>query len=196
MAGKPSAKGSAADPIQKQIDEAWKLFLQKQEQGEAMYGKILKSTVSGVIGGLLVGALVGAYFVVQTSETVIQRDDYKTSVLYEQAETRYKKTILAAFSISFAMVGAFVANATFGSWLSPAIYGMLGSVAVVVAVTIVVAALTNQQPINMQKGSSRACIDVARSCGLPVAVVFGPILGVLVGTWRSNRHRQSSAKAG
>ena len=155
----------------------------------------INSTLCGVIGGLFLGSLVGAYIVVQTHETVIQRDAYKTSLLWEQAESTYVKTTVTAFAITFAFVGAFVSNATFGPWLRPAVYGVLYSFIALVVFTVLAAAVTGQQPVNMQKGSSRTIIDVARSYGVFVSIVVGPIAGILWSRWRQMRRSRTPQTA-
>ena len=152
-----------------------------------MLNSVAKSTISGIVGGVLLGMLVGGYVVVQTRETVIQRDAYKTSLLHEQAELRYIKSTITAFAITFAVVGAGVGNATFGSWLSPAIYGVLGTFVALIILTLVAAAFTDQQPFNMQKGSSRTIIDFVRTYGVPVSVVVGPFAGILYSRWQAAR---------
>ena len=160
-----------------------------------MADSTIKSTLSGVIGGLFLGLLVGGYVVVQTHETVIQRDAYKTSLLWEQAETTYVKTTVTAFAITFAFVGALISNATFGSWLRPAVYGILYSFVALIVFTILAAAVTGQQPVNMQKGSSRTIIDVARSYGVFVSIVVGSIAGILGNRWRQARRSPTAQTA-
>ncbi|CAN0478626.1 unnamed protein product, partial [Hapterophycus canaliculatus] len=113
-----------------------------------MLTPIVKSTISGIVGGLLLGTVVGGYVVVQAHETVIDRDAYKTSLLYEQAEMRYVKSTVTAFAITFALVGAWVGNATFGSWLSPAVYGVLGTFVALIVLTLMTAAVTGVSTIN------------------------------------------------
>lgn len=152
-----------------------------------MLTSIFKSTISGIVGGLLLGVLVGGYVVVQAHDTVIDRDAYKTSLLYEQAELRYVKFTVTAFAITFALIGAWVGNATFGTWLSPAVYGVLGTFVVFIVLTLATATVTGQQPVNMQKGSSRTIIDLARTYGVPISVVAGPVAGILYNRWRAAR---------
>jgi hypothetical protein len=154
-----------------------------------MLTSVIKSTISGIIGGLLLGVLVGGYVVVQTRDTVIDRDAYKTSLLYEQAEVQYVKTTVSSFAIVFAFVGAWVDNATFGSWLSPAVYGVSGTFAVLVVLTVLAAAVTGQQPVNMHKGATRSIIDCARTYGVPMSVAVGPFAGILYSRWKAIRRR-------
>lgn len=152
-----------------------------------MLTPIAKSTISGIVVGLLLGTLVGGYVVVQAHETVIDRDAYKTSLLYEQAELRYVKSTVTAFAMTFALIGAWVGNATFGSWLSPAVYGVLGTFVALIVLTLVTAAVTGQQPVNMQKGSSRTIIDLARTYGVSISIVAGPVAGLLYNQWQAAR---------
>ena len=140
---------------------------------------VLKTTLSGMMGGLVLGKLVGGYVAVQTHEAVVERDAYKTPLLREQAESSYTKTTVTAFAITFAFVGAFVSHATFPAWLRPAVYGIVYSFVTVIAITVVGAAITGQQPVNMHKGSSRAIIDFARSYGVLASLILGPIAGIV-----------------
>jgi hypothetical protein len=54
------------------------------------------------------------------------------------------------------------------------------------------AAITGQQPINMMKGSPSTYIDVARVYAIPVAIIVGPIAGILVGKYMGRRSVNST----
>ena len=142
---------------------------------------LLQVLMKGLIGGALVGFLIGAYIVVLSKEHVIHREDFTYPLAFEQAEQRYLSTILLAFISVFAAIGPFIATASFGPWIRHAVYGLTGSVALVVGVTLFAARITNQQPFNRYKGSESTCIDLARIYLLPAALVTGPVIGLLIG---------------
>jgi len=98
---------------------------------------------------------------------------------FEQAERRFAFTVLIAFTVVFAVIGPFIAAASFGSWIWHSVYGLTASITVVVSVTLFAAWATNQQPFNMHKGSSTWWIDIARVYILPAALVAGPVIGLL-----------------
>jgi hypothetical protein len=75
-----------------------------------------------------------------------------------------------------------------------AVWGMVGAIAIVVAIALTTAAIMDQQPFNMHKGSRSDCIDVARCCFVPAAIVIGPLLGIMIGL-RYNRIRSSKPKS-
>lgn len=145
---------------------------------------VLRRILSGVIGGMLVGGLVGIYVTEQTSNYVVQQDDYLAPSLYEQATGRYRHTILLAFVVSFALIGPFVANASFGDWLRPAVYGMVGAFILLILFTNMVSLLSRQPSFN-PKGPQGYHIDAARNYGVPAAVILGPAAGLLLQRWRS-----------
>ena len=149
-----------------------------------MNARLPRIIVSGILGGVLVGFLIGAYVVVLTGDHVIRRDAYAHPLQYEQSQSRYGTTVLLAFMVVFAAIGPVIAAASFGSWIRHAIYGLVGGVGLVVVVTLIVAAIMNQQPFNMYKGSHRTCIDIARIYAVPVALIIGPVAGILIGRWR------------
>lgn len=157
-----------------------------------MRNRVPQILVRGILGGSLVGLLIGAYIIVLTGGFVVQRDDFSHPLVFERAELRYHSTVLVSFVVVFAAIGPFIAAGSYGLWIRHAVYGILASIALVVAVTLVAAMITNQQPINMYKGSKTTCIDIARNYALPAAAVVGPLAGILIGAqWRRRRVRDS-----
>lgn len=139
--------------------------------------------VKGIAGGALAGLLVGAFVVILSKEYVIQREDFTYPLAFEQAKQRYASTVLLAFVAVFGAIGPFIAAASFGSWIRHAVYGLTGSFALVVGVTLCAAWTTNQQPFNMYKGSSSQWIDIARVYVLPAALIVGPVIGLVTGAF-------------
>jgi hypothetical protein len=133
----------------------------------------------GLIGGALVGLLIGAYVIVLSKDHVIRHEDFSHPLVYEQAESRFISTVILAFTIVFAGIGPFIAAASFGPWIRHAIYGLTGSVFVVVAVTLLAAGINKEQPFNSNKVAKSTCIDLARIYFLPAALVAGPVVGLL-----------------
>lgn len=146
-----------------------------------MDSRLPRAVFSGTLGGTLVGLLIGAYVVVLSVDHVLHRGDFSVPIHYEQSKSRYVSTVLLAFVATFAAIGPFVAFASFGGWIRHAVYGLVVAIGTVVFVTLVAAAITGQQPINMMKGSPSTYIDVAREYAIPVAILVGPIFGILVG---------------
>ena len=152
-----------------------------------MNSRMPRVVLSGILGGALVGFLIGMYVAVLTESQVIRRDDYAVDLLYEQAKLRYVSTVLLAFVVVFAAIGPVVASATFGGWIRHAVYGLVSAIAIVVCLTLVAAAITGQQPINMMKGSPSTYIDFARIYAVPIAMLFGPIAGIVIGRFLGRR---------
>ena len=147
--------------------------------------------VKGIICGAFVGLLVGAYVVFQSEDRVIRRDDFTHPVTLEQAQERYSSTVILAFVAVFAAIGPYIAAASFGPWIRHAVFGLTGGVLLVVAGALLAAGITNQQPFNSNKVSKSTCIDVAFIYLLPAAVIVGPVVGLLVGKFRTVRvHNQ------
>jgi hypothetical protein len=147
--------------------------------------------VKGIISGAFVGFLVGAYVVFQSEDRVIRRDDFTHPVTLEQAQERYSSTVILAFVMVFAVIGPYIAAASFGPWIRHAVFGLMGGVLLVVSGTLFAAGIKNQQPFNRNKVSEGTCIDVALTYLLPAAVVVGPVVGLLVGKFRTVRvHNQ------
>ncbi len=117
--------------------------------------------------------LTGAY--------VLRPDDFDAPLRYQQTHSRYKATLLMTFVVVFSLLGPVIASASFGAWLRHAVYGLTTSVAIVVAVALLGAALADQQPFNMHKEAASTSIDLARTRGVPAAIVLGPIAGILIG---------------
>lgn len=138
----------------------------------------------GILGGALVGFLISAYVVEVSREYVFQQEDFAHALAFEQTEQRYASTVVLALVLVFAGIGPFVAAATFGPWLRHAVYGFVGSFFVVVGMVVVAAALTNQQPFNMHKGSGSTWINIGRLYGVPAALLVGPVVGLLIGKSR------------
>lgn len=139
---------------------------------------VLRRIIAGVIGGSLIGAVAGLYVTMVTVDSVILRDDFDHVVSWEQAADRFRWTLLISFSIVFALVGPFVANARFGTWLRPAVYGLVLSLVVLCTGTLLLAAMAQQQPVYMHKGAGRDYADAAFRIGVPLSLVFGPVAGV------------------
>lgn len=142
----------------------------------------IQRVLAGITGGVLVGALIGAYFIVRTEDDVVLRADYEASspITFEMASARYRRAIFTSFVATFAFIGPFVANARFGEWMRPAVYGLVCGMAILCVLTYTVSAFTYQQPFYMTKGAGRGCIDAALRIGIPIAIVVGPICGILV----------------
>ncbi len=154
--------------------------------------RLPRVVLSGILGGALVGFLVGAYVVVLSQGHVIRRDDFADALAYEQTQWRFISTVVAAFVVVFAAIGPVVASASFGVWIRHAVYGMVSAVGVVVGVTLIAAAITGQQPLNMTKGSPSTYIDIARAYAVPVAIITGPIAGILIGRFLGYRKIRST----
>ncbi len=139
-----------------------------RQKGASVNNRLPRILASGILGGVLVGFLIGVYVVVLTADHVIRRDDFLHPLQFEQSESRYGRTVLLAFMIVFASIGPFIAAASFGSWIRHAVYGLVGGVGLVVVVTLIAAAISNQQPFNTYKGSQSTCIDIegVRQVGL------------------------------
>jgi hypothetical protein len=131
-----------------------------------MNARPLLILVRGGLGGLLVGFLIGAYVVFLTSHHVIHEDEFQFRLQYELAQERYGVTVLLAFMAVFTFIGPFIAAAAFGSWIRHAVYGLVAGLGLVVAVTLIAAAITDQQPINKHKGSSSTCNLISLACML------------------------------
>lgn len=159
-----------------------------------MNSRLSQILVSGIIGGVLVGFLIGAYVVVLTQDHVIHRDDFSNPLPFEQSQSRYGATVLVAFMVVFAAIGPAIAAATFGSWIRHAVYGLVSSVVLVVTVTLIVAKFTDQQPFNLHKGSRSTCIDIARQYAVPVALIVGPVAGMLIGKWLNRKQSLAGPK--
>jgi CDP-diglyceride synthetase len=153
-----------------------------------MDSRLPRVVLGGILGGAVVGFLIGAYVVVLSEDHVIQRDDFAVALRYEQSQSRYVTTVLLAFVSAFAVIGPFVASASFGEWIRHAVYGLVSTMGAVVCVTLMAAAITNQQPINMLKGSPSTYIDIARTYAVPVAIFFGPVAGILIGRFIGRRN--------
>lgn len=145
-----------------------------------------------MVGGAFVGLLIGLYVVVLAEAIVLRRGDYVNALSFEQAQQRYRFAVSLAFVVVFAAMGPFVAMATFGKWLRHAVYGLMCAIMVVIGVTLIVAAITGQQPFGAVKGAGRVCIDFARNYAVPMAAVVGPWIGVLVGETSTAEVPQSS----
>ena len=143
-----------------------------------MNSRIVNILTTGIIGGGLVGFVIGAFVLMLTSDYVINQDDIEIPTLFEQAQSRYIKTILSAFTIVFAAIGPLIATGKFSPWIRHAIYGQLAVSIFVTAITLIAASLLNQQPFNMHKGASSLCIDFARYFAIPIALIIGPIIGI------------------
>lgn len=157
-----------------------------------MDSRLPRAVFSGTFGGALVGFLIGAYVVVLSKDHVLHREDFSVALRYEQSQSRYVSTVLLAFVATFAAIGPFVAFASFGAWIRHAVYGLVSTIGTVVCVTLMAAAITGQQPINMMKGSPSTYIDVARLYAIPVAIIVGPIAGILVGNFIGRRSVNST----
>lgn len=157
-----------------------------------MDSRLPRVVLGGILGGALVGFLIGAYVVILTEDHVIQREDFAVALRYEQSQSRYVSTVLLAFVVTFAGIGPFVASASFGGWIRHAVFGLVSTIGAVVCVTLIAAAITNQQPINMMKGSRSTYIDIARTYGVPVAIILGPVAGILMGRFIGRRNLTST----
>jgi len=157
-----------------------------------MEPRLRLAVFSGILGGALVGFLIGAYVAVLTKDHVLHRDDFSIALHYEQSQARYVATVLLAFVATFAVIGPFVASASFGGWIRYAVYGLVSSIGIVVCVTLMAAAIKGQQPINMMKVSPSTYIDVARVYAIPGAIIVGPIAGILVGKFIGRRSVNST----
>jgi hypothetical protein len=102
-------------------------------------------------------------------------------VPYEHSQSRYASTVLLAFVVVFAAIGPVIAAASFGPWIRHAVYGLVGGVGLVVVVALIGAAITNQQPFNMNKVSHSTWTDIARIYAVPVMLIIGPVSGILIG---------------
>lgn len=149
--------------------------------------RLLRTIFSGILGGVLVGFLIGAYVVVLTKDHVLHSDDFSVPLSFEQSQSRYISTVLLAFVATFAAIGPFVSFASFGSWIRHAMYGLVLTILAVVCVTLFGAAVTDQQPFNTFKGSPSTFIDAARNYAIPLAIIVGPITGILVGKFIGRR---------
>ena len=149
--------------------------------GTPMNARLPRIVIKGLVGGALVGCLTAAYVIVLTEDHVIRRDDFAYPLPYEQSQSRYRSTILLAFTVPFAAIGPVIAAASFGSWIRHAVYGLVGGLGLVVGVTLVTAVITNQQPFNMHRGAHSTYIDIARNYVVPAALIVGPVIGILIG---------------
>ncbi|QDT97558.1 hypothetical protein [Gimesia aquarii] len=154
-------------------------------------GTILKGVCVGAFSGLL----LGFYICVLTSQNVIQRADYTHPILYENADGRYNTAVILSFVLVFSVVGPFVASASYGRWMRHAIYGLVGCLAIVVAVALIGAAINNEQPFNMLKVAERSFIDAARVYGIPASFVIGPFAGIMIGRYRNKRREADTHQA-
>ncbi len=159
-----------------------------------MNSRLPRVTIGGALGGVLVGFLIGAYVVVLTKDHVIQLDDFVDASRYEQSQSRYVYTVVLAFISTFAVIGPFVVAASFGDWIRHAVYGLVSTIGAVICVTLIAAAISNQQPINMKKSAPSTYIDVARTYAVPVAIIVGPVAGILVGKFICRPHNQPTIK--
>lgn len=153
-------------------------------------GVILK----GIIGGVIIGLFLGLYVTMLTTQYVIPRSEYSHSLLYANAEGRYFTTVVLSFVIIFSVVGPFVASASFGTWMRDAVYGLVGCIALVVGVALVGAAIQSEQPFHIDKSSGRTCIDAARTYGIPLSFVIGPLAGIIIGSWWRKQKEASEHK--
>lgn len=150
--------------------------------------RILLTVLKGVFCGALVGFLIGGYVVVQTEEHVVQATDFSHVVFYQEAQSRFESTVLVAFVVVLAAIGPLIAFGSFGPWVRHSVYGLVACVAAVAVLGLLGAIITNQQPFNMYVGAKSTWIGFARTYGLPVAFLVGPVTGVLFG--RKLHHRR------
>lgn len=143
--------------------------------------RIFLIVVKGILVGGLIGFLSGAYVALLTKGYVLRREDYLSSILYEQTKSRFIFSMLLTFVIVFAAIGPVVAAASFGPWLRHAVFGLVGGIGTVVFCALACAAIANQQPFNMRKGSSSTYIGRARVYAIPMAFIVGPIVGIWLG---------------
>lgn len=153
---------------------------------------MVKTLISGVVGGAMVGFLIGVYVLNLTADYVVQHGDFADPRAFEVAQARFIRTTLAAFVAAFAIVGPYVAAASFGPWIRHAVLGLVGGIAAVVVAALVTALVANEQPFNRRKGAESISIDIARLYGVPAAIGVGPVIGILVGR-RRNRARSTNA---
>jgi hypothetical protein len=146
-----------------------------------MKTQLLQILMKGIIGGAFAGFLIGAYVVTLSEDHVIQRDNFNLPLVFEQARQRYTSTVILAFTTVFAAIGPFIAAASFGRWIRHVVYGLTGSVAVVVGGALIAAAILNEEPFNSNKIAKSTCIDLARIYFLPAALGTGPVIGLLIG---------------
>lgn len=146
-----------------------------------------QTIIRGLVGGILVGFVIGSYILGLTSYYVIQSADFVHEVAREHADSRYATVILVSFMAVFATIGPYFSAGSYGPWLRHATYGLVGAVMLVTIIGLIGAAMTNEQPFYSNKLSNREWIDGARFYGIPVAVLIGPVTGMLIGQRISRR---------
>lgn len=149
-----------------------------------MVARIATLLGKGILGGSLVGLCVGVYALLMTYDYVCGTVDFSHPHAKEIVGNRYRTAVPLAFIIVFAAIGPFIAGAKFGSWLRHAVYGMTAVIALVVLTCLAAAAMTNQQPFNMHKGSNSEFVKFAREYSVPFGFVVGSIVGMAFGRWR------------
>ncbi len=146
-----------------------------------MTKRILGIVITGLLGGALVGTLIGIYSVTITVDHVIRRDDFATSLAFEQSQSRYMWTVIVAFFATFTAIGPVIAGFSFGKWARHSVGGFLGVFMTLTFLSLTCALVTNQQPFNHRKGAQSTCIDFSRIYAGPISLIIGPALGIAIG---------------
>jgi uncharacterized sodium:solute symporter family permease YidK len=157
--------------------------------------QVLRTVLKGIIGGACFGFLIGAYIVVLSKAYVIRSNDFTYPMAYEETEERYASTLVLFFVTVFAVIGPYIAAASYGPWLRHGVYGLVCSVAAVVVTTLIAASIADQQPFNMHKTATSEWIDLARVYLLPGALVAGPVIGMWVGRFLRRSGPDSSTNS-
>ena len=135
----------------------------------------------GLVAGALFGLVIGYYLFAFSFHLVFDREDYSSIVSYLDNIRQYRNKLLVLSSTSFSVICAVLSAVCSGPWLRHSLYGLTAAVLLVVSATLVAAQVTDQQPINMSKGSESTYMDFALAYGIPTAFLIGPTLGLLIG---------------
>ncbi len=154
--------------------------------------RVLVMIGKGVLGGAILGFLVTNYVLHLTNGYVVQRDDFAYPLAYEQAQQRYATTLLLAFVIVFAGAGPLLVAASFSPWMKHAVYGLVCGVGLTVFVALFAATIAGERPFRPDKVGKQTCMDFAHHCGIPIAMVAGPLIGVWAGKPRRSPLKEIS----
>lgn len=146
--------------------------------------ELLKTVVKGLVGGALAGFVVAIYVTAVAGEYVIHHDDYSHPVFYQDAQSRFVHTIFLSFTLAFAAIGPVIAAGSYGRWLRHATFGLVCGVALATGIVMIGSAIAHQQPFYSAKGTRADWTEFGLFYAIPCALIFGPVLGILIGNSR------------
>jgi hypothetical protein len=144
----------------------------------------LGAWIKGILGGAGAGFMLAVCLLMMIGDRIVRRASFDHPVAFEQAQSRNYGAILLAATAVCAFIGPLVIASPLGIWVRPAVYGAVGSGALVVLVALIVAYLRNEFPAVQSNTAPTTSIDFSRTIALPIALVLGSSLGLLVAALR------------